>query len=597
MKYNPEQINSISLSLHASSNSFLNSFLREWTQWTHIKQGESDIKRRNGLGANVEGIYVELPTSLITLWLPLLHYSSFYLHRFSLPLGVRVGEGSWYETDISAIAYWVAREPQIGFELRQFVKQEAILSAYLFQSRVASSIVQTLKSIPYYTKSGNMHTFGSSEQALLYGHCAHPYPKFREGFTEDEEVQFLPEFQPSFSLIYLAVELELLWHTGNSAKEAIEYLTRLSIREENISHCCPPGFVLLPMHPWQWGKLVRHSFIQDAIAKKRIIILADGEMKWLPTTSVRTVYQADSEYMIKFSLSSRLTNSRRILAREEVKRGLWVYRAFTSNFGKDLIDRCRTLSMIHEPISFAIKNKDIPINESFLVLRENPFSRNTTAFSIATICQDAIDGKEILISRLIKQYSDYKKINAQKAALLWFRQYLEVAILPFIIALSEFGFMCSAHQQNVVLHTQNGFPVRVYFRDCQGTAFTTKAINVIKQEINNFPLNQSLRLSENDMHRLFSYYLLINNLFPLASSIRYAGFLTDDQLIQEIINFLNITKRSSCCDKLINYILTSKYLYSKGNFSLGIIDINESKIPQASFKSYVPLLNPLYLKN
>ena len=562
-----------------AQNSLLNALIREWKEWSFVIEPEE----------NKECILLKLPTLNLELLLPLSYKSDFHLHNFQEPLFARFEQNNWFHANYLMICNWISQEPLLGSFLSKWSTQQPYSYHAKFQERVANSLACITESIEHY-KPPIEHTFLSSEQSLIFGHSAHPYPKFREGFSLVESYAYLPEFQAKFSLCYIAVSAELLWSNNDSKMD--ELRNSVIFLESNILALCPRGFHAFPMHPWQWGKLIQLPIIQQHIFNNKIKWLGMGEKEWFPTTSVRAIYNPDTPYMLKFSLSTKLTNSIRVLKSSEVSRGYWLHKAFQSQLGQKLLREAKTLRILYEPVGFAIKdNNDLPIPETFALLRDNPFNSNSKVFSIASIAQEGIKSNPSLLVNLVHQLANAKNFSLQESAENWWKTFLCRAIKPFLIALTKYGFVFSAHQQNMLVETEHGLPTTVYFRDCQGTAFSKKTIQNLSKEIPGFPQKSDLGLSTEDVNVLAAYYLFVNNVFALANALVRESLLDREHTLLILRRFLqNLDTKNS---EFISFLLKSTFLYSKGNLVLGLLDINETQFPEASFSSYTKITNPL----
>ncbi|PZG80158.1 iron transporter, partial [Streptomyces sp. NTH33] len=77
-----------------------------------------------------------------------------------------------------------------------------------------------------------------SEQALVTGHPYHPAPKARGGGPVASWLPYAPEAHARFPLVLLAVREDLVAEEGDTS--ALDALGQ-----------APPGYRLLPAHPWQ----------------------------------------------------------------------------------------------------------------------------------------------------------------------------------------------------------------------------------------------------------------------------------------------------------------------------------------------------------
>ncbi|WP_248965980.1 IucA/IucC family protein [Sphaerisporangium perillae] len=130
----------------------------------------------------------------------------------------------------------------------------------------------------------------ASEQALVFGHPFHPSPKARGG---SGWARYAPEAHAAFPLRLLGVRDDLLVTGGDSL--AIDGLGQ-----------APPGYTLLPAHPWQLELL--GAELAAPLADGRLVDLGYGPHPAIPTSSVRTVYEPAIGKCLKFSLDVRITN-------------------------------------------------------------------------------------------------------------------------------------------------------------------------------------------------------------------------------------------------------------------------------------------------
>jgi len=582
--YSPEE--------HAVYNSFLNALLRELPQHKAITRNFVDHTGRN---TTQTGIELQLKSRKISLWLPLKHYSKFHYHEFSLPVMYSIDFGPWHTCDLLTIAQYAITEKKITERLAPWIRQPIATLSYSFQKKVAASAEQILLACADFQKKNKKITdFATAEQGLLFGHVAHPYPKYREGFSSLEARQYMPDYGAQFSLLYVAVSEKLIWSTAKTATVAQRYLNHLIEVERERFSLSTEQYGILPMHPWQWGKLLCQPTIQVALGNNEIKVMGFGQKKWLPTSSVRALYHPDSPYMMKFSISSQITNSTRTLTESEVTRGVWVMQAFDSAHGQQLIKRCSNLTLIHEPVAFGIKiDSENVIPESLFILRENPFPAGSNAFMVAALCQPPLSEHTSLLRELVYRYEKQHFLTEEVAAEHWFGKYLEIAIRPFVIALSDFGFAFSAHQQNMIVGMDDGLPARVYFRDCQGTAFTTEAIEKIRGDTPGFSSESMLNIEREELYRIAAYHLFSNNVFSVMAALHREKLINEKKSILLLRSFLTELEEELDNTTFTRYVLRSQYIFSKGNFALSLISIDESQAPSASLSSYTPMPNPL----
>jgi siderophore synthetase component len=80
--------------------------------------------------------------------------------------------------------------------------------------------------------------------------------------------------------------------------------------------------MLLPMHPLQAEALLLDDGIRGLQASGKLRLIGPAGPAFTATSSVRTVYNQDLPWMLKFSLPVRITNSLRVNSRKELEAGV-----------------------------------------------------------------------------------------------------------------------------------------------------------------------------------------------------------------------------------------------------------------------------------
>src|SRR6202012_3903742 len=100
------------------------------------------------------------------------------------------------------------------------------------------------------------------EQALVAGHRFHPAPKAR---LDRDWLQYPPEAEARFPLPFLCVRHEALAAEGDTSA-----LDRLG------GPAAPPGYRLLPAHPWQLRLLDEQGLLDPARKDGLLVDLGPG---------------------------------------------------------------------------------------------------------------------------------------------------------------------------------------------------------------------------------------------------------------------------------------------------------------------------------
>ncbi|MFC8419608.1 IucA/IucC family protein [Streptomyces sp. NPDC057236] len=303
-----------------------------------------------------------------------------------------------------------------------------------------------------------------SEQALVTGHTHHPAPKARGGGPAAAWLPYAPEAHARFPLTLLGLREDTVVDEGDTAA-----LDRLGT--------APPGYRLLPAHPWQLGLAARD--LAPAFADGRLIRLGTTSFPVWPTAAIRTVYAPGRDLFLKFSLDVRITNDVRRLWRHDLLRlratDTAVRDAFTGLDAAWQSDRGhRTADFAHEQLAVVVRDG----------LRDH-LPPGATPYLAAALVED-FDGNPLAAT-------------ARPAA--WWEAYLSRVVPPALTAFDGHGVVLEAHLQNtLVAMDPDGMPVRVLYRDAEGV----KLLSAVSREAG--------------WERLV-YCLVVNHLMEIAAAL------------------------------------------------------------------------------
>lgn len=438
--------------------------------------------------------------------------------------------------------------------------------------------------------------FNTAEQALIIGHTFHPHPKNRDEMNGEDYKKYAPETGGNFDLEWFLVNSDIL-HIHNS-----ENFKNKNWNEElfkNVSSQGLENFTAFPVHPWQKQILLNHPVIKGHIAHGKIKVLEtiSKEDKWYPTSSLRSIYNKKSPYMLKFSLSVRLTNSIRHLLPHEVIRGLQVMDVFSTKTGKEFLNTYPDFHILYEPGFMAIKDSEGKIlNESIVSLRMNPFlNDDSNKIVLATLTQDhPVEGMSLIGKQISTIVSTNPQQNLKEVSYTWFKKFLEVATKPLLMAQANYGVMLGAHQQNLILEIKNSLPSKAYFRDCQGTGYSRTGFELFSADVDLMTLENGNVLDSKMGNTLFSYYLFINSTFAVISTLAKEAHVSEAGYFKilrfEMESWLSEGVKDDTCFK---YLLESEVLWQKGNFLCSIINMNENTT-ENPLAIYNEMKNPIY---
>ena len=437
--------------------------------------------------------------------------------------------------------------------------------------------------------------FIESEQALFAGHAFHPAPKSRIGFTSVDAELYSPEAKSSFPLRWFFIKDELVYEKHSEVFTDTSWAQQLFKSES--SQDIPEGFIPFPFHPWQAQKILGRTDVQEYLREEKILEATATTADWKPTSSLRSLYRASSPYMLKFSMDVKLTNSIRLMLLHELERGFQVQEMMVSPKGQKFLSENPALEIMYEPAFIALKDKSgLPLKETFVMARENQFRmKDASHYMLAFMTQDhPSSGRSFIQNEIMKYAVTMTGKDIREAAKLWMNGFLHHAIKPFLMAQANYGLLLGAHQQNLIVAMKDHFPIGVTFRDCHGIGLSPLGYDTFGKDVSSLRPENGNILDTRTGNYLFSYYLIINSLFNVISSIGRYNFVSEDILIIETRRFFRSLLDSGVKDpSCLMYLLESKSLKHKGNFFCSVKSINENTTDNP-LSIYTDIKNPFF---
>ncbi|GAB2926391.1 IucA/IucC family protein [Streptomyces mayteni] len=307
-----------------------------------------------------------------------------------------------------------------------------------------------------------------SEQALVMGHPFHPAPKSRGAGPPADWLRYAPEAYARFPLTLLGVREDAAIEEGDT--RALDALGE-----------APPGYRLLPAHPWQLALTRRIPAVRAAFADGRLVRLGTTPWRARATASVRTVHVPADDLFLKFSLDVRITNDVRRLWRGELRQSRHndplVAAAFRAMEGP--------AAWLHERGHRTVRGLD----ETFPVLVRDGLRAHL------------LPGTTAVLTAALAEGFDGNPLDRLADPLRWWSAYLACVVPPLLEAYARHGVVVECHLQNTLIAVDAaGTPVQAVFRDAEGS-------RVIPQ------------LSRADAWRRLVYCLLVNNLAEVAGAL------------------------------------------------------------------------------
>ncbi|WP_020407109.1 IucA/IucC family protein [Hahella ganghwensis] len=575
-----------------SLNCFFNGLIREWNGWSY-RSAQSDAKSTSEV--EYPAGWFDIPVSEGVLSVPCRHFSTTGRHHLLAPCLMQDASGEIHPLPLQQAIEAVMLNSQLTAETDTSDTVKAFVKRALESDENMRHALNYRKADMEELFQGTL-SFEQAETSLFTGHSIHPCPKARDNFSEEDTLSYAPEYGGRFVLHWYRLKKDRLYVRESQGCEYQKLVTDLIQSDERAQAWAKqigPEEVLFPCHPFQHKVWQDSARINELMEQGAVIHLGQGSIPWSATSSVRAIYSAQVPWMLKFSLSVKLTNSIRHLQPEELVRGAELFRVLMTGKAQEFVARFPDCQILMEPTAAAICGEDgQPYEETIVLWRENPFRNgieNNTEVLATLLQDDPRNGVSRLEQRLRHFSQDYPE-----TAVNWFRQYLEVAVKPLLIGQADYGLLFGAHQQNIVLKLDaSGFPEKMYFRDCQGTGYTQLAYQLYSKEIVDMGKDSANVLEDELGIRLFSYHMIINATFNVISSLCRDGSVPEVRLTQCLRNFLLSVKSLGVRDEqCIHYLLDTPELLSKGNFLIALRKLNENT-ESDYLAMYHTMANPL----
>ncbi|MEU8266055.1 IucA/IucC family protein [Sphaerisporangium sp. NPDC049002] len=376
----------------------------------------------------------------------------------------------------------------------------------------------------------------ASEQALVFGHPFHPSPKSRGGSAW---VRYAPEAHAAFPLRLLGVRDDLVEAGGDPG--VLDGLGQ-----------APPGYTLLPAHPWQLELL--GAELAAPFADGRLVDLGHGTLPTVPTSSVRTVYEPHIGKCLKFSIDVRITNCVRKNAWYELAAAAELSRRLEPVFG-DLAERLPGTGWLPEP-GYRSASLGTRLLEGLgVIVRSSPWE--VTGPGITPVLAGALaalgDGTRDMGGHSEDEAGGVRGTVAgatlhsgagtgdvwgavvgamRRDPVGWWGAYVDHVALPVLDAYFRHGVVLEPHLQNVLVGIDSaGMPGEAIFRDMEGTKLVAG-----RHDVSGLP-NSVARAATYDATRGWNrvvYCVMVNHLPEIAATVAGSATLPGGTAVEQV---------------------------------------------------------------
>ncbi|KHF40107.1 IucA/IucC family protein [Halalkalibacter okhensis] len=573
-----------SIAEHATFQAFMNSYLREVNRGSWLKRKE--WSKENQTVVALEGDYmIEL----------VLHQQA---KKFALEVEYRsivgrqlVGVALTYCT---ITKQWV-REDRLTVmmaviqELHLVAKRNGCHELASHYDELIVRLIESYHTMTDYierrmTDSKKLYsvdsTFIETEQSLLFGHWLHPTPKSRQGMASWQHKDYAPELAGSYQLHYFQVSNKVIKEYSILNKKASEIVTQ-SLKKSIPTLEMAKDSCIIPMHPLQAQWLLQQNSVKQAIDDGVIKSLGTMGPSYTATSSIRTVYNDSEEWMFKFSIPVKVTNSLRVNKQHELKAG-----TVMANLLRQLpfLEHHSTFHIIDDPAYLTVQLPEKQESGFEMIIRSNPFRKkgkhNRGISSVAAIAQDPLPMEKSRLAQLIEMVAYQEGRSVKAVSLDWFKKYWKCAIEPLIRLYDEHGIALEAHQQNSVLDVSTGYPTSYYYRDNQGYYLSKEYEQELCFTEPSLLLTPELFYEDSLIQERFTYYLFMNQLFSIIYRFGADCLIEEESLIEYAkLKLLLLEKRLTGQGKVfVSTILNQEKLSYKANLLTRFHDVDELSV-------------------
>lgn len=432
--------------------------------------------------------------------------------------------------------------------------------------------IERVRRFHLHKAAGGRSLFITAEQGLRFGHIFHVTSKAAEGFSEEDMQRYAPELGASFRLHYFAVSTDILeTRTINGEHPAIDPEVALLTKDLLGGG----NYGLIPSHPWQANYLLGLPEIKALIASGKLISLGPlGEVAW-PTSSVRTVWLPRQNLFLKLSLNIRITNFIRNNPSDQVRRALDASLAL-SMLPRHVLEQS-AFRILPELASQTLRLPAEPLRAACAVVYREamPASEAEHVRTIVAVLEEPAEG-EIPLLTFLRLAAKGNPLS-EGLIRIWWKRYLDAALLPLLRLFLKYGISLEAHLQNTLIAFHDGWPVRGYVRDMEGASISRARFPFPDRLPGDSP---ALYAEEQAWHR-FQYYVLVNHIGHVIACLAREGLTTEAMLWRDTAMELNAID-----DPLIQRLLVQPTLPAKANMLSSFYQCGERP-------SWVEIPNPM----
>lgn len=581
-------MNTKEIASQAVMQSFLNCYLRE----TNAGEWEENI---DGTSINIA-----LPKQGMRCKIHVKYSSPTGRHMFHFPIYYASENGDWLVADYVTLSALLIKELTLSQSANLGNSSDELLSRMIQSYQNIESFIQARQNDVARLYQPNFN-FLDAEQALLFGHLIHPTPKSRQGILVEENALYSPELKGQFQLHYFRAHHSIVMEDSNVEKSATNLVKDELSNDPAVSldiiekYGGEDGYSLLPIHPLQARWLLKQPYVQALLDNGKLQYLGPIGKLYSATSSLRTVYHPESDFMYKFSLQVKVTNSLRVNLFKELVRGVEVDRLMKTSVG-DVQRKFPRFKVLGDPAYLTIKVEGLEESGFEVVIRNNPFKEEKANHTtlIAGLVQDPLPGHSSRLASIINELAEKEGRSTAEISVEWFRSYLDISLRPMLWLYLNSGIALEAHQQNSIVQLKDGYPYTFYYRDNQGYYFCESMKDYLASQLTTIGEVSQTICSDEVADERFRYYLIFNHMFGLINGFGSAGLISETVLLGELKKVLEESLPFNREPSIfLSSLLNHQTLPCKANLLTRLFDMDELVGSLETQSVYVDVKNPL----
>ena len=327
-------------------------------------------------------------------------------------------------------------------------------------------------------------------QARLEGHPKLIANKGRLGWSPCDADRFAPESSPKFQLHWLAVKKTIAhWAPGSLENPALQsldenaYASLASLTELE-------GFDLIPVHPWQWERILQRQFGHE-IARGEIVPLGPAGDFYTPQISLRTLTNVSRPGFadVKLPLSILNTSAVRGIPSRYALASVETSREIDRIAREDELLAGRGCRILRDLAGVTVA----PSSHSGI--DKAPYRYLEALGAIWRESSEGADGETVQLtatlfhrdelgSSLLASFVERSGLSTGE----WLSAYFEHVVVPLYHLQARYGLGVVAHGQNVLFRMRNFRPAGVVLKDFQGDwRASTEATVAVASQLDRLP--------------------------------------------------------------------------------------------------------------